>query len=714
MTNRPVIGLMLALVVEAAHWTRIRWDFDDEACGRAWQFTSIGIGLTTVLIWLDGDRYTALPNLLTWMPPLLLPMQFVQAYGLRASLPLNTFSFLAKQRRKRNRRLGLIETVIHLNFGNCYFIVTLVAATLGNRSISNTWFFLSGIIILTGWMLASLTRSRPLALVVALAMAGCMAVIGQLGLERVQDWISSGGAAGEPKFNPNSAPTLIGIPGVVRQSPDIMWRLKPVGKNPIPKLLRTASYNHYRASTWENQKVEKLDFKDLTFAGREGEGYYILEEEADDDAAREQRLERATSLSLPRFGLRGSAAAETPLPLPGDAASLRDFVLDGIDRNTFGCIRVFPKESVIDGMVLWQGGTNPELPPLPLEDLKIPVAEQKAVRRIAAEIGLVRAPDEAENTSLLRTWSEPVAVQEESLSFREYGPTNTSRHEYIPKQSLKEKLSLIRTWFGTNFKYTRRLSIVSSRYVPSAPSGVSQFLTKVRAGHCEYFATATALLLREAGIPARYATGYAVVERDYKRGEFVIRGTHGHAWVRVWDQSSAVWVDFDTTPPDWTNSSTPATSRNQWLNDGLKRLREDFFIWRNRPQNRLAVTLVMSSISLAVVAFLTKRLWKSKRRMEGKVSTAHYQGPVVHTALHELEPQARKLLGYRPPGRPFAEWLDGLRPFLSDPSLLDEAISLHQQLRFDPQPAQPAASERLSDLTGQLATAIKRGGKRAA
>ena len=152
MTNRPVMGLMLAILVEASQWARFRWDFDDEACGRAWQFTSIGIGLATVLIWLDGDRYTALPNLLTWMPALLIPMQFVQSFGLRESLPLNTFSFLAKQRRKRNLRLGLTEAVVYINFGNVYFLSTLVAATLGSRSNANTWVFLCGIVILTGWM----------------------------------------------------------------------------------------------------------------------------------------------------------------------------------------------------------------------------------------------------------------------------------------------------------------------------------------------------------------------------------------------------------------------------------------------------------------------------------------------------------------------------------------------------------------------------------
>ena len=38
----------------------------------------------------------------------------------------------------------------------------------------------------------------------------------------------------------------------------------------------------------------------------------------------------------------------------------------------------------------------------------------------------------------------------------------------------------------------------------------------------------------------------------------VIRGTHGHAWCRVWDQDAGLWLDFDPTPPDWTASIATA------------------------------------------------------------------------------------------------------------------------------------------------------------
>lgn len=701
MTNRPVIGLVLALFVEAAHWVRFRWDFDDETCSRAWQFTSIGIGLATALIWLDGDRYTALPSLLTWMPPLLLPMQFVQAFGMRGSLPLHTFSFLAKQHRKRNQRLGLTETVIYLNFGNIYFITTMVASTLGSRANASPWGFLVVTVTLTGWMLLSTTRSRPMALMLPLLIATGMAVAGQLGLQRAQDWVSGGAGMFDPKFNPNTVSTMIGKPGVVQLSSDIVWRLRPFDKNPIPSLLRTATYNTYRTATWENQQVAITDFKDLdTRETSDGEAFYLLKENADQMAIRP---------TLPRFSLRGAAAPETPLPLPGDAASLRDFALDGIERNTFGCIRVFPKESVIDGTVLWHAGTNPEKPPIPSEDVKIPISEQKVIHQISLEIGLVCEPVKKKQSTLLHAWSTPPVSTRENWPTRIHGRSIVRETDFKRTQSLTEKLTLIRNWFRAHFEYSRKLTIYSSSYVAVSPTGIAQFLTRERKGHCEYFATATALLLREAGVPTRYATGYAVAERDAKRREFVIRGTHGHAWCRVWDEDAGVWFDFDTTPPDWMGSWTPTLSSTQWLDDGLKRYREDFFLWRNRPSNHLAVMLVMSSIALGVGAFVAKRLWKSKHRVENLARFSGYSGPVIRTPLHDLEPDARKQLGYRSLGQPYAEWLTRLLPLLSDHSLLEEAIALHQRIRFDPQPVPPEQNKRLIDLTQHLRAALKRG-----
>ncbi len=660
MSGRPLTGILLALFVESARWTKFRWDFDEEACGRAWQFTTIALALAAALVLLDGTPYQALPNLLTWMPALLLPMQFVQSYGLSNSMPLNIFSFLASHRRKRNLRLGLSEPVIHVNFGNIYFVTALIAATLGRDS--NSWPFLPGIIILTGWMLLSASRSRPAHLLVALTIAGGIAIAGQLGIKQLQEQLGNSGP-GNPTFNPNAKSTLIGKPGRVEQSPDIVWRLRPVENAVPPALLRTATYNAYADGRWTIRPVIESIFKDLdTVEPATGEIYQLLTANLPPATKKD-----AVRPGLPRFKLRGAAFAETPLPLPGDAASTRDFELDGIERNSLGTVRVFPKNSVIEGTVLWQGGSNPESPPFD-EDLVVLKQEQKILNEVLRELRLQDQP------------------------------------------TLQEKLQAIRAWFQQNFRYTLNPTIENPEFGSDTPTAVGQFLTNSRLGHCEYFASATTLLLRQAKIPARYAIGYAVKERTAKRNELVLRGTHGHAWCRVWDKAAGQWIDFDTTPGSWLANLAPQRSAMQRFNDQVKRFREDFFLWRNQPANRLAVSLVMTTIALGVLIFIVKRLWRSKRLLEAATRTNGYEGPVTRTPLNALEQPAEKRLGGRPPGQPLGEWLTGLRPALTDASVLDEAIELHQRLRFDPLPRPQAEQERLAELAKRLELEIKRGG----
>ena len=68
-----------------------------------------------------------------------------------------------------------------------------------------------------------------------------------------------------------------------------------------------------------------------------------------------------------------------------------------------------------------------------------------------------------------------------------------------------------------------------------------------RCGHCQYFATAEALLLRHNGHPARLVTGYASFERDEDGVTF--RGMNAHAWVEYID-SHHEWTRIDATPGD--------------------------------------------------------------------------------------------------------------------------------------------------------------------
>lgn len=72
------------------------------------------------------------------------------------------------------------------------------------------------------------------------------------------------------------------------------------------------------------------------------------------------------------------------------------------------------------------------------------------------------------------------------------------------------------------------------------------FLLRGREGHCEFFASAMALMLRVAGVPARIQVGFAGGEPQ-SDGGLLVRDSHAHAWVLAWVGER--WQVFDPTPP---------------------------------------------------------------------------------------------------------------------------------------------------------------------
>jgi hypothetical protein len=77
---------------------------------------------------------------------------------------------------------------------------------------------------------------------------------------------------------------------------------------------------------------------------------------------------------------------------------------------------------------------------------------------------------------------------------------------------------------------------------------VESFLFETRAGHCEYFASATALLLRAAGVPTRYVNGYLGGEWNDIGHYVAVRDNRAHSWVEAF-VTGAGWVRVDATPP---------------------------------------------------------------------------------------------------------------------------------------------------------------------
>ena len=84
---------------------------------------------------------------------------------------------------------------------------------------------------------------------------------------------------------------------------------------------------------------------------------------------------------------------------------------------------------------------------------------------------------------------------------------------------------------------------------------LSDFLFNVREGHCEYFATAMAVMLRTQGIASRVVNGFQGGEYNDAADITIVRARNAHAWVEVYFSGEDAWVTFDPTPAAGLNSA---------------------------------------------------------------------------------------------------------------------------------------------------------------
>src|SRR5690349_14859006 len=96
--------------------------------------------------------------------------------------------------------------------------------------------------------------------------------------------------------------------------------------------------------------------------------------------------------------------------------------------------------------------------------------------------------------------------------------------------------------------YLQRQYGYSLEMKAAGPDPLADFLFNVRTGHCEYFATAMAVLLRTHGIAARVVNGFLPGEYNEAAGAYTVRQSDAHSWVEVYFPESQAWVTFDPTP----------------------------------------------------------------------------------------------------------------------------------------------------------------------
>lgn len=323
------------------------------------------------------------------------------------------------------------------------------------------------------------------------------------------------------------------------------------------------------------------------------------------------------------------------LSLPPGVIHISEMKAGRCEKNTMQVIRIEEGPSLIKAVVSYTGSSLYDAHPVP-DDTFIPIKEKPALEALAQKLGLENKTEQ-------------------------------------------EILKTIHGFFSSEFSYTLKLKGKGKRQTP-----LENFLFNTKAGHCEFFATATALLLRQAGIPARYATGFISHEYSTLEGQVVVRMRDAHAWAKVFVNGQ--WQNFDTTPPSFLTLDREKI-QTSLMQDLLSFLGFKLSLLRHETGTRLMERYGLWLIlPLGLILFL--RLRKSgqiKRIREQSPSGSRKKGKERATGFYRIEELLAQKGHPRDPHETYASWLKRISPYLDNREItahLSLALEHHNQWRF--------------------------------
>jgi hypothetical protein len=670
--NFWLMGALLAVLAEGARVTRVRWELTDEDLNRLWNLTTLFFITSAVIAFTMNDGPEALgrlfddqglaasraagetsqrtaASLIQWFPMVFALFALAHTLSRRGPLPLPVFSLVWRRPKLRGEPSPLAER--HIDVGWIYFALCLAAASINTNSGAGFYLGASGLLAWALWSQRS-PRFRWWSWAAVLVVAGGLGFIGQdrlAELRRVlENWAPQ--FAWRPtarRTSPDHVYTSLGQIGRIKDSGRIVMRVAAKDGTPMPELLRTASYRFYRSPAWgAGNRSETPDRPSIGVVQPEAGGINYI-------------LRQTNSL--------GRITVTTPLdvgadllPLPLGATRLENLIANTLKTNTLGAAIIDGPSLVIYDTLFGVGGSI-DSPPTEA-DRAIPEREKAALESVLPELKLNGLSD-------------------------------------------SQKLRVVAAWFQDNFTY--RTWQPESLRLNADLTALQWFLAPTnRAGHCEYFATATTLLLRQLGYPTRYAVGWSV--QEVTGDEFVIRERHAHAWCLVY--YGGQWHDYDTTPASWLALENQRASKLQALSDLWSWVKFEFLKWR---AGQSSLRRYLWWIIGPMLLFLLYRLMR--RRPGGKL---HYpgglEGELVRLGLdsefYQLERQLKQFGLVRQPSETLAEFLDRAQQHerlggLAEP--LQILLRLHYQLRFDPvgldAPGRQSLREGVRDALARLA-----------
>ena len=244
-----------------------------------------------------------------------------------------------------------------------------------------------------------------------------------------------------------------------------------------------------------------------------------------------------------------------------------------------------------------------------------------------------------------------------------------------------DKIAAVSRYFQGEYTYS-----LNPKRSPRRVDPLVHFLRTKHDAHCEYFASASVLVLRSAGVPTRYVTGYIADEYDQDELWWVARNSDAHAWAEAYDDATRTWVPVESTPGRTYLTVDPNVESDQtsglfdvFGNDDAED--DDSFLSRTigwimsiRATEPLMIIFRIAQLPLfCVLAFL---LWSRYLKPSEHVSDSVDQRS--RRMLSKVDRRLRKYSLVRAPGETlyqFANRIDALRSDQDAPAEARERLA---------------------------------------
>lgn len=218
----------------------------------------------------------------------------------------------------------------------------------------------------------------------------------------------------------------------------------------------------------------------------------------------------------------------------------------------------------------WHGGLGPAPGPAAFEGVGNPIFYTVTLEPherpwlFALEMAAKVPPDAAVTGDYQLLARRPVRtrLRYDASSFLDYRALSATAEELavarrLPPGSNPRAVALGQSWrsqlgedrriLARAIEYFRGAGLAYTlRPPPLGRDSVDDFLFGTKAGFCEHFSAAFAVVLRAAGVPVRVVTGYQGGEINPIDGLMTVRQADAHAWVEVWLGDDG-WVRVDPT-----------------------------------------------------------------------------------------------------------------------------------------------------------------------